>query len=71
MQHRPLVQTGGCVVTPALMEGKICFSHLFSLDGKGREREVHGMALERRVLAVQVTESRNKIKTLKIILVVD
>lgn len=42
MKHRPLVQTGGCVVTPALMEGKICFSHLFSLDCKGRKREIPG-----------------------------
>lgn len=39
MQHRPLVQPGGCVFTPALMEGKyvslIC-SPWTAKAGKGK-----------------------------------
>lgn len=39
MQHRPLVQSGGCVVTPALMEGKhvsLIYSPWTAKAGKGK-----------------------------------
>lgn len=62
MQHRPVVQTGGCKFIPALMKGKIHFSHLFPLDRIGRKREFRGMPLESRVLLAQITQSSNNVK---------